>query len=153
VLVFDLEGLPIPSGSNQYAIAAVLIFGMSLVKLINVLIERYIKPELAASQTPVHPSPPTVEDQEHRDRVRRISAYVQELHEWHKPDGSGRQLWRSPDALEHLREINSTNQRIASEMADQRKQLAALAESIADKLKSRSSDSCSSGSDDRHGNG
>lgn len=153
MLAFDLEGLPIPSGTNQYAIAAVLIFGMSLVGLIKALIERYIKPEVASSRTPEQTSRPTVEDQEHRDRVRRISAYIQELHEWHKPDGSGRQLWRSPDALEHLREINRTNQKIANDISDQRKLLAALAESIADKLKSRSSDSCSSGSEGRQGNG
>lgn len=93
------QGLGLDGGEKTVVVVGLM---MGLLRFLKFVLDRYV-PSTAADGSLRRR--PTAGEVEQEDRMRLTAAQVAELHSWHRSDGSGRQLWRSPDVLEGVRRL------------------------------------------------
>jgi Ni/Co efflux regulator RcnB len=96
--LLTLQDLPPPTGSDQYAIAAIVLVAVAALRFAEALFCRYMPPKTTDNND---------EDQADRDRVvlHKMAEQTHELREWHKPDHNGNQTWKNGQTISILRDI------------------------------------------------
>ncbi len=98
MFLLSLQDLPPPNGSDQYAIAAIVLVAVAALRFAEALFGRYMPPKMTDNSD---------EEKADRDRVvlNKIAEQTHELREWHKPDHNGNQTWKNGQTISILRDI------------------------------------------------